>query len=378
MKNKVHRQHILENLIYALIWIIVFTAPVFRNNDENVFSWKDVTREWIALLPFLVIFCINNYVLIPYLLTRKRMWWYFIITIGMVFMIFTNLPHPRHQNVPLSRHFNETTTPEEQTNRPEGSRFTRQPGEEVQHRKKGNTPPPFKIPFGRILFFNGILIAIFVIGINIAIKLLFKSIRDEHQMKELEKQNLQTELEYLKHQINPHFFMNTLNNIHALIDIDAEKAKETVIELSKIMRYVLYDSSQPLIPLQKEITLMNNYIELMRIRYTDPIDITVSVPEHVPDVKIPPLLFITFIENAFKHGISYRHASFVHVAIEVQEKELSFYIMNSNFNQPPHDTGIGLENVTKRLNLLYGNKYTLSIRAEEDVYRVTLVIPVQP
>ena len=197
-------------------------------------------------------------------------------------------------------------------------------------------------------------------------------------MKELEKQNLQTELEYLKHQINPHFFMNTLNNIHALIDIDAEKAKETVIELSKIMRYILYDSSQPLIPLQKEITLMNNYIELMRIRYTDPIDITVSVPEHVPDVKIPPLLFITFIENAFKHGISYRHASFVHVAIEVQEKELSFYIMNSNFNQLPHDTGIGLENVTKRLNLLYGNKYTLSIRAEEDVYRVTLVIPIQP
>ena len=96
MKNKVHRQHILENLIYALIWIIVFTAPVFRNNDENVFSWQDVTREWIALLPFLVVFCINNYVLIPYLLTRKRMWWYFIITIGMVFMIFTNLPHPKH------------------------------------------------------------------------------------------------------------------------------------------------------------------------------------------------------------------------------------------------------------------------------------------
>lgn len=367
MKNKVHRQHILENLIYALIWIIVFTAPVFRVSEETGFSWKDVTRQWMAFLPFFAVFCINNYVLIPYLLTRKRMWWYFLITAGMVFVIFTTLPHPRHHNTPPRRTFTENTTTEQRVDRPEN----------VQSRKKGNEPPPFKIPFRRILFFNCILIAIFVIGINIAIKLLFKSIRDERQMKELEKQNLQTELEYLKHQINPHFFMNTLNNIHALIDIDAEKAKETVIELSKIMRYILYDSSQPLISLQKEITLINNYIALMRIRYTDSIDITMSVPERLPDVQLPPLLFITFIENAFKHGISYRHASFVHVSIEVQEKELSFYIMNSSNNTAPHDTGIGLENVTKRLNLLYGNKYTLSTREEENVYSVTLVIPLQ-
>ena len=122
-----------------------------------------------------------------------------------------------------------------------------------------------------------------MVGFNVAIKLLFKSIRDDRHLKELEKQNLQTELEYLKHQINPHFFMNTLNNIHALIDVDTEKAKESVIELSKIMRYILYDSSQPIISLQKEITLLNNYIALMRIRYTDSIDISVNIADNLPD-----------------------------------------------------------------------------------------------
>ena len=187
----------------------------------------------------------------------------------------------------------------------------------------------------------------------------------------------QTELEYLKHQINPHFFMNTLNNIHALIDVDTEKAKESVIELSKIMRYILYDSSQPIISLQKEITLLNNYIALMRIRYTDSIDISVNIADNLPDVQIPPLLFISFIENAFKHGISYQHPSFVHIMLETREKELSFYIVNSNFSDTHNPSGIGLENVTKRLQLLYGDKYILETRAEENSFSVNLIIPIE-
>ena len=171
--------------------------------------------------------------------------------------------------------------------------------------------------------------------------------------------------------------MNTLNNIHALIDVDTEKAKESVIELSKIMRYILYDSSQPIISLQKEITLLNNYIALMRIRYTDSIDINVNIADNLPDVQIPPLLFISFIENAFKHGISYQHPSFVHIMLETREKELSFYIVNSNFSDTRNPSGIGLENVTKRLQLLYGDKYILETRAEENSFSVNLIIPIE-
>lgn len=228
------------------------------------------------------------------------------------------------------------------------------------------------------LLLNFLLITFLVIGLNIAVKLLFKSLRDDHKLKELERHNLQTELEYLKHQINPHFFMNTLNNIHALIDIDTEKAKETVIELSKMMRYVLYDATQPRLPLTKEIQFLNNYIELMSIRYTDKVDIQVSFPEAVPDVMIPPLLFISFVENAFKHGISYRQQSFISLKMEITGNDLHCRIINSSFDKTNGQIqGVGLDNARKRLRLLYGDNYTLQINSNGGKHDVLLVIPLQ-
>ena len=223
-----------------------------------------------------------------------------------------------------------------------------------------------------------ILTILLIIGLNVAIKFLFKSIRDDHRMKDLEKQTSETELAYLKHQINPHFFMNTLNNIHALIDIDKEKAQQTILELSKIMRYVLYEASLPSVPLEKEIHFLSNYIELMKIRYTEQVDIRISLPEQIPDTQIPPLLFISFLENAFKHGISYRKASFIHLSMEIKEQELHCLFVNSNFNtQHTQEAGIGLENIRKRLHLLYHTNYTLHIENKDNQYRVLLIIPIQ-
>ena len=144
-------------------------------------------------------------------------------------------------------------------------------------------------------------------------------------MKELEHNNLQTELDYLKYQINPHFFMNTLNNIHALVDIDTEKAKQTIVELSRLMRYVLYESNNRLISLSKELQFLNHYIELMRIRYTDKVRIYVSFPTDTGEVQVPPLLFVSFVENAFKHGVSYQHASFVSVCLQVVGEEIAYH-----------------------------------------------------
>ena len=230
---------------------------------------------------------------------------------------------------------------------------------------------PFMLPF-----LNNFIIAVLLVGFNVAVKLLFQSIRDEHQLKELEKHNLQTELAYLKHQINPHFFMNTLNNIHALIDLDTEKAKETVLELSKMMRYVLYDSSQATISMEKEIQFLNNYIDLMKLRYTDKVSINLSLPEVVPSVKIPPLLFISFLENAFKHGISYQQESYINFSLLVDEKEIQCLVSNSNCDQVTRQQGIGLENVRKRLNLLYPDNYTLEIDSTEKEYNVLLIIPI--
>jgi Putative regulator of cell autolysis len=171
--------------------------------------------------------------------------------------------------------------------------------------------------------------------------------------------------------------MNTLNNIHALIDIDTEKAKETVIGLSKMMRYVLYDSSQPTISLEKEVFFIQNYIELMKLRYIDKVNIKLYLPEVIPSVQIPPLLFISFLENAFKHGISYRKDSYISFSLQVNERDIECLVTNSNCDHISHDNeqGIGLENVRKRLNLLYPDNYTLKIDSTIDEFSVLLIIP---
>ena len=304
MKNTEQRQRILENLVYALAWIIVFAVPVLHFDRETGLNWDDISREWMIILPFFMLFCVHNYLLLPFFLLDKKPWQYLIVTLGVILVIFIYNPFETRQTIPHPRPFTERpfeNAPRSGERGPGGERFTPPSGEQMplpekkeqmQPQQAKKAPFKFKAPFPRNPFFNQLLLAILMVGFNVAIKLLFKSIRDDRHLKELEKQNLQTELEYLKHQINPHFFMNTLNNIHALIDVDTEKAKESVIELSKIMRYILYDSSQPIISLQKEITLLNNYIALMRIRYTDSIDISVNIADNLPDVQIPPLLFI--------------------------------------------------------------------------------------
>lgn len=368
------RQVFLENLIYLILWLILFLTPAIDNYYTNAaFDWQEVFRVWKVLLPFLGLFLLHNYALIPLLLFRKRYWLYLLlvlVTAGLTYVVHTQDKPGKPDGFapPTPR---EMPPPEHQQKR-EYTGIMPPPG--MEHRQREVKPPEMRHLMRPYL--NFLLIACLIIGVNLAIKLLFKSLRDGQRMKELERHNLQTELDYLKHQINPHFFMNTLNNIHALIDIDTEKAKNTILELSKMMRYLLYESSKPTLPLKDEIHFITNYIELMRIRYTDQVEIVVSVPEELPQVQVPPLLSISFIENAFKHGISYQHSSFVHVCMEIKEKELHCRINNSSFNHSnEQQKGIGLENIRKRLQLLYGENYTLEIREEDHQYHVLLIIP---
>ena len=226
--------------------------------------------------------------------------------------------------------------------------------------------------------FNDCLLALLLIGFNIAIRLLFQSMQDARRLRELESQNLKAELQYLKMQVNPHFFMNTLNNIHALIDIDAEKAKETVIDLSRIMRYVLYDADRPTVPLRKEVEFIGNYIELMLPRYRpELLDLRTAYPAEIPDVQIPPLLLVTLIENAFKHGISYRHPSFIHTELTLEQGWIVYTVCNSTTDKPASSNGVGLEILRRRLSLLYEGKQTFSVEQQEGTFRATLRIPIE-
>jgi len=221
-----------------------------------------------------------------------------------------------------------------------------------------------------------IIVLLLMFGANLGIKGFFRSREDRKRLAALEKQNLEQQLEYLRYQINPHFFMNTLNNIHALVDIDPEKAKDTILELSKMMRFVLYEGNKQGVPLSSEFNFIRHYITLMQLRYTDRVRITVDLPQEVPDRQIPPLILITFIENAFKHGISYQNESFIEISGVVEDETLRFSCRNSKAEKPIEEKGgVGLDNVRKRLNLIYDKQYMLKIKSEPDIYTVELNIP---
>lgn len=216
-------------------------------------------------------------------------------------------------------------------------------------------------------------------GMNLGVKLYFKTQEDREQRERLEKQDLERQLEYLRYQVNPHFFMNTLNNIHALVDINPERAKTTIVELSKMMRYILYEGDKKLIPVQREALFLKNYIELMRLRYSSRVSINLDIPEMMPDVMLPPLLLIIFVENAFKHGVSYAAPSVIDIKVTVTQEMLQFKCRNSRQEQKPDEKkkkgGVGLANARRRLDLLFPNLYNLEIKENDKEYDVQLEIP---
>jgi hypothetical protein len=229
-----------------------------------------------------------------------------------------------------------------------------------------------------------IMLSLFVLVFNVCVRLFFFTIRRDESIKELEREKLRSELEYLKYQINPHFFMNSLNNIHALIDIDKDKAQTAVQELSGMMRYVLYEKSSIFVPLEKEISFIKDFIELMRLRYTDKLEVTTNFTSDTKGVNVPSLLFMQFVENAFKHGVTYAKKSFINISLFVDEAggcvAFSCRISLPDTAKVAVSTvsgGIGIENAKKRLGLLFGNKARLLISVSDGWYNVEMKIPIQ-
>ena len=399
-----------ENIAYVALWGLLFAAPLLSlyvrtaSDSSLSFNWQEVWVVWRQFGIYLLLFLVHNFILAPLLIYRHKRWHYFVLT-AIMMVAFTAYQcshrpdgmqhrHRRHQPSAISH---------------QPSDFDHQPSD-IRHQTSDFSPPPSDFDHEPPAFddmgrpgrkpdmkpgskrrerrfapvFVGqhdimsVVVLILMCGMNLGLKNYFKTRGDQRRLAQLEQQNLSQQLEYLKYQINPHFFMNTLNNIHALVDIDPAKAQETILELSKMMRFVLYEGDKQGVPLTKEFEFIRTYIHLMNLRYTDKVRISVDLPGEAPDKTIPPLMLISFIENAFKHGISYQHESFVEVAITLspQPASLHFTCRNSKSEKPNQEKGgVGLANVRKRLNLLYGNNYTLNIQDENDSYYVELNIP---
>ncbi len=396
-----HLHDFRENLIYLSLWLILFVTPILSlyvrslNDTYITFEWTDIFIIWKNYVIFFIIFLIHNFILAPLLLYKNKKATYLIsvLCVMLVFVTYQCTQHPKFPNERrmemMNRHPDDphlemdrqdgNVPPDLQENNPNvnGDR-----GDDMhKHRfdkmgdkgKNGRFSPLF--PFGGKNIIDTVIM-ILLLGMNLGVKLYFRAEKKEAEMKELEQRNLKTQLEYLKYQINPHFFMNTLNNIHALVDIDPEEAKTTIVELSKMMRYLLYEGNKSLVHIQREHQFVESYIALMKLRYTDKVDIIDNVPDIIPNMMMPPLLTINFIENAFKHGISYQQESYIHIELQIIGKRLFFFCKNSKHKESTKDQGgIGIANTRKRLDLLFGDSYSLEINDNENSYEVKMDIP---
>lgn len=236
-----------------------------------------------------------------------------------------------------------------------------------------------------------VLNSIYLLGLATAAKFCKDWMLQKQQLQEIEKTQVATELAFLRSQIQPHFFFNTLNNLYSLTLQKSDLAPEVVLKLSSLMSYMLYESGAPLVPLEKEIATLENYLSLEQLRFGNRLTVCFEKKGFMDHVHLPPLLLLAFVENSFKHGMSQiTGEGRIGILLEVQPHELVFHIDNplvdgrprKNANVRPDGPaatgdleGIGLKNTIRRLDLLYGPRYHLDVREAEHAFHVTLKIP---
>ena len=364
-----------ETLVYLAFWVIVFLAPIIslhmrmQSNRSMPFDWDEVGHAWEVLAIAMGMYFVHNHFIAPLIIYQRRKVLYFAASTFLLFFYLLVMYLARPAEVP--KHFRSPHGgPRKECCAKAGC--PKRPVYPRHEEPEFMQPLPIMGP-GELM---AAICVVLLMGMNLGVKYYFKEEQDAEERQELDKKNLEQRLQYLRYQVNPHFFMNTLNNIHALVDIDPEKAKTTIVELSKMMRYILYEGSNRLIPVQREMQFLNNYVLLMRLRYPDKVAITFDAPSAVPDLLLPPLLLIIFVENAFKHGISYCNDSFINISFRIEGGRLVFKCRNSkNMNRNCEKGGLGLVNVRKRLDLLFAQNYRLDITDGADVYEVTLSLP---
>lgn len=222
---------------------------------------------------------------------------------------------------------------------------------------------------------------LFFILISSLIKTSWFWNQSQARLKELENERIKAELDGLKSQINPHFLFNSLNAIYALIDMDSDKAQEATHALSNLLRYVLNEKNEEMVPLDDELKFTQDYIDLMSLRFSsEMLSLKVEMPDDTEGWMIAPMLIMTLIENAFKHGISNTAPSFILILVHISEGRLFATVSNSLFpkkENDPRSGGIGLDNLSRRLELIYGDDASMRVTQEEGAYTTKLEIPLR-
>jgi len=357
---------LFEIIFISFFWILLFSAPIFFQwINKHAINWKVISGVCIDYLPLLIIFCINRCILIPKFLFKSRLGLYILSVIIVISLTVFGSITIREQLSPKSP---QVAHLKPSLQFPDSKKANKQRSPFKQDLPNATTPP----------YINLILLSILLVGFDTGMKVSVNWAQTLQQKAEIEKENVKNELAFLRNQISPHFLMNTLNNIHSLIDFDTKEAKHSVAKLSVLMRHLLYESDKNPSPINKEIKFISSYIELMKLRFCEDVDIQFNLPQQLPNIAIPPLLFTNILENAFKYGISYEKESFVHINLFIKKNELEFTIENSMHNKKKsqNKSGIGIKNTEKRLKLLYNNNYTFTCTKTQNIFKSTIKIPV--
>jgi hypothetical protein len=337
-KNK----KILSILMHLGFWSLVYLWPLL-SLDEIPNSHYITNRNWLSTSSLLIVFYLNYFVLIDlYFFKQNKAIFYFInflLVIGTFFLIKYLLKLDP---------FN--------------------PMMDGVRRREVRT--------GAISSVQLILPMILSIGMCTALKINSKWVKNQSVLQQVQQTQLNAEIKYLRYQVQPHFLFNTLNNIYSLIDSAPIIAKTSVHSLSKMMRYLLHDTATNKVPLVKEIDFLERYIDLMQLRVSSNIKLEKNFPVVNQPIQIAPLLLISFIENAFKHGIDAVKPSFIKIELTIVKDLLHYTVINSSFPQKEKgtDSGIGLENLKKRLELVYPEKSELLIEEKDELYIAKLTL----
>ncbi len=333
-------------ILHIAAWLCFFLLPiVFLYTGRDAQSPLSQTMQ-------LMIFCLNLYlvgfyylnaqVLIPKLLAQKRWLWY-ALAIVLCLYIFIQLPR-------LFEDALNAETPER------------------VHRSGRRRNRLYPFTGGTAVFF-------LVLTVSTCVKVIQQWLAAEKKQEEIAHEKINTELSFLKSQINPHFLFNTLNNIYSLAVVKSDATAGAVMKLSSIMRYVLSETKQHLVPLDKEIKFIQDYIDLQQVRLTEKIKVSFTVSGDTENRQIAPLLLMPFVENAFKYGISTKEHSEIKISIEARQGAIEFLSDNKVIatETDRHDNnGIGLKNTRRRLEILYPGKHQLEILRENNHFKVHL------